>query len=80
VVEFAGIEPKRSLDIPQCLVQRIAPAKPPMIQTGQSLPKRDVRVTSIHPSISGMTSRRGERRKGSFSDMRKCARDVCSYR
>ena len=27
------------------------------------LPKRDVRVTSDHPSISDMTSRRGERRK-----------------
>ena len=31
---------------------------------GQPLPKRDVGITSVYPSISDMTSRRGERRKG----------------
>ena len=32
------------------------------------LPKRDVRVTSAYPSISDMTSRRGERRFGPIPD------------
>ena len=33
-------------------------------ELGQSLLKRDVRVTSVYPSISDMTWRRCERRKG----------------
>ena len=31
---------------------------------GQSLPKRDVSVTSVNPSTSDMTSRRRQRRNG----------------
>ncbi len=31
---------------------------------GQSLPKRDVRVTSVYPSISDIILRRRERREG----------------
>ena len=34
------------------------------IHLGQSLPKRDVRVTSVYPSISDMTLQRREGRKG----------------
>ena len=41
----------------------VAIKKRAMSPVGQSLPKRDFRVTSVHPSISDMTSRRGERRK-----------------
>ena len=33
-----------------------------MSQLGQSLPKRDVHVTSVCPSISDIITRRGERR------------------
>jgi hypothetical protein len=36
---------------------------------GQSLPNCEVRVTSVYPSISDMTSRRCERREGTDSDM-----------
>ena len=36
---------------------------------GQTLPKRDVRVTSVYPSIAGMTLQRRERRKVPFSDL-----------
>ena len=40
------------------------PVEMHMSESGQPLPKRDVGVTSVYPSISDMTSRRGERRKG----------------
>jgi hypothetical protein len=57
VVEFAGIEPKRSLDIPQCLVQRIAPAKPPMFQMGSKCEvewvRSDVRFHSDSDRVAG---------------------------
>jgi hypothetical protein len=35
-----------------------------MPAVGQSLPKRDVRVTYVYPSISDIILWRGERRKG----------------
>jgi hypothetical protein len=35
-----------------------------MAEMGQSLPKRDVRVTSVYPSISDMMLQRHERRNG----------------
>ena len=36
---------------------------------GQSLPKRDVHVTSVHPSISDMMLQRRERRNGPLGDV-----------
>ena len=39
-----------------------------MSARGQSLPKCDVRVTSVHSSISDMTLQRGERRNGPGAD------------
>ena len=36
---------------------------------GQSLPKRDVSVTSVNPSTSDMTSRRRQRRNGPQADV-----------
>ena len=35
---------------------------------GQSLPQRDVRVTSVYTSISDIILRRGERREGPETD------------
>ena len=39
------------------------------VPLGQTLPKRDVRDTSVYPSNSDMTLRRSERRKGPISDI-----------
>jgi len=36
---------------------------------GHSLPKRDVRSASVHPSISDITLHRRERRKGLRADL-----------
>ena len=41
---------------------------------GQSLPKRDVRVKSVHPSISDMMLQRRERRNGPCVDGSELAR------
>jgi hypothetical protein len=45
-----------------------APQKDFFDSIGQSLPKRHLGVTSAYPSISGMTSWRGERRFGPIPD------------
>jgi hypothetical protein len=42
-----------------------------------SLPNRDVRVTSVRPSISDMTLQRRERRNGPTGDIAK--RACCRY-
>ena len=41
-----------------------------------SLPKRDVRVTSVNPSISDMILQRRERRNGPNSDINSCVRSM----
>jgi hypothetical protein len=49
-------------------------SKLPKSAMGQSLPKRDVRVTSVDPSISDMTLRRSERCGGPRTDSDRCLR------
>jgi hypothetical protein len=41
-----------------------------MSEMGQSLPNCDVRVTSVHPSISDMILQHHERRNGPKGDLR----------
>jgi hypothetical protein len=41
-----------------------------MSAVGHSLPNRDVRVTSVQPSISDLMLRRRERRNGPISDIK----------
>jgi len=40
-----------------------------MSEKGQMLPKRDVRVRSVYPSISDIILRRPERREGPMGDI-----------